>query len=147
VLWDIVFRKPVPNVFDLSIANAPAAGVFPCLLHNPSQDYHHLKDRRADIQASGYQGLRAPSTRFVGPGNMVVLFDDQSKSLHTITRYEIEFRLIMPGPLPRPPFTSHITDELDYLAGEVRIVAPVAPAALPPALLRFAAWTVIPFNH
>jgi hypothetical protein len=79
VLWEVVLRNPVTNVFDLSIGNAPAAGAFPCLLLNPSQDYHHLKDRRADIQAAGYRGLRAPSTRVVGTGNMVVLFEDQSK--------------------------------------------------------------------
>jgi RES domain len=147
VLWDVVLRNPVTNVFDLSIANAPAAGVFPCLMLNPSQDYHHLKDRRADMQASGYRGLRAPATRVVGGGNMVVLFDDQSKNLHAITPYEVEFRLITPGAPPRAPFASHVTNLLDYLAGELRVVAPLAPAALPPALLPFAAWTVVPFNH
>jgi hypothetical protein len=38
-------------------------------------------------------------------------------------------------------FASHVTDLLDYLAGEVRVVAP------PPALSAFAAWTAVPFNH
>jgi hypothetical protein len=147
VLWDVVLRSPVPNVFDLSIANSPAAGVFPCLVLNPSQDYHHLKDRRADIQAAGYRGLRAPSARVVGGGNMVVLFDDQSKNLQSITPYEVEFRLITPGPSPRTPFASHVTDLLDYLAGEVRVLAPPAPTVLPPALIPFAAWTVVPLNH
>ncbi len=85
VLWEVVLRNTVANVFDLSVANAPAAGVFPCLLLNPSQDYYYLKDRRADIQASGYKGLRAPSTRVLGAGNMFVLFDDQSKNLQAIT--------------------------------------------------------------
>ena len=36
VLWDVVLRNPVTNVFDLSIANAPAAGVFPCLMLSPA---------------------------------------------------------------------------------------------------------------
>jgi hypothetical protein len=147
VLWDVVFRNPVPNVFDLSMANAPAAGACPCLVLNPSQDYHHLKDRRADVQAAGYRGLRAPSTRVVGGGNMVVLFDDQSKNVLTIAPYEVEFRLVTPGPPPRAPFASHVTDLLDYLAGEVRVVTPPGPAALPAALVPFAAWTLIPFNH
>jgi len=79
---------------------------------------------------------------------MVVLFDDQSKNLQSITPYEVEFRLITTGHLPpRVPFASHVTDLLDYLAGEVRVVAPPAPAVLPPALVPFAAWTVVPFNH
>ena len=147
VLWDIVLRNPVANVCDVSVVNAPAAGVFPCLLLNPSQDYHHLKDRRADIQASGYRGLRAPATRVVGVGNMVVLFDDQSKNLQSITPYEIELRLIRPGHPPPVPFVSHAADELEYLAGEVRIISPPAPAVLPPALAAFAAWTIIPFHH
>jgi hypothetical protein len=147
VLWCVVLRNPITNVFDLSIANAPAAGASPCLVLNPSQDYHHLNDRRADIQAAGYQGIRAPSTRVVGGGNMVALFDDQSKNLHSITPYEVEFRLITPGPPPRVPFASHATDLLDYLAGEVRIIAPPAPAALPPVLIPFAAWTVVPSSR
>src|SRR5581483_9944387 len=137
VLWDAVLRNPVANVLDLSVANAPAAGVFPSLLLNPSQDYHHLKDRRADIQASGYRGLRAPSTRVHGVGNMVVLFDDQSKNLQTITPYEIEFRLLRPGHPPAVPFASHTTDSLDYLAGEVRILPLLVAAVLPPALATF----------
>jgi hypothetical protein len=147
VLWDVELRSAVPNVFDLSVVNAPAASVFPCLLLNPSQDYRHLKDRRAAIQAALYQGLRAPSTRVVGSGNMVVLFGDQSKNVRTITPYEVEFRLIVPGPAPRVPIASHATDELDYLAGEVRILPPSPPAALPAALAPFAAWTVVTFNH
>jgi hypothetical protein len=114
---------------------------------NPSQDYHHLKDRRADIQAAGYRGLRAPATRVVGGGNMVVLFDDQSKNVQAITPYEVEFRLLVPGPPPRTPLTSHVTDQLDYLAGEIRVTAPPAPATLPPVLVPFVGWTLVPINH
>ena len=102
VLWDVVFRTAVANVFDLSMANAPSAGVFPCLLMNPSQDYRHLKDRRAAIQAAGYRDLQAPSTRSSTPGNMVVLFDDQSKNIASITPYGVEFRLITPRVCPSP---------------------------------------------
>jgi hypothetical protein len=129
------------------VANAPAAGVFPCLLLNPSQDYLHLKDRRAAIQSAGYNGLRAPSTRVVGTGNLVVLFDDQSKNVRTIAPYEVQFRLIRPGHPPAVPFASHTTDPLDHRAGEVRVLAPPPPATLPAALSPFAAWTVVPFNH
>jgi hypothetical protein len=38
-------------------------------------------------------------------------------------------------------FASHVTDLLDDLAGEVRVVAPS------PALSAFAAWTAVLFNH
>jgi hypothetical protein len=147
VLWDVVLRSPVLNVLDLTVANAPAAGVFPCLLLNPSQDYRHLKDQRAAIQATGYSGLRAPSTRVVGTGNMVVLFDDQSRNVRAITPYEVEFRLLQPGPPPLLPFASHATDRLEYLAGQVRVLPPPAPAVLPAALAPFCAWTVVRFNH
>lgn len=147
VLWDVTFRGPVANVFDLSVANAPAAGVFPCLLLNPSQDYRLLKDRRAAIQTAGYNGLRAPSTRDVGGGAMTVLFDDQSRNVMRITPYEVEFRLITPARRPTVAFASHATDQLDYLAGEVRVIAPAPPAALPAPLRAFSAWTLVPFKH
>jgi hypothetical protein len=147
MLWDVTFKAAVANVFDLSVANAPAGGVFPSLLLNPSQDYHHLKDRRAAIQAAGYNGLRAPSTRVVGGGTMPVLFDDQSKNLRQINPYEVEFRLIKPARCPTSAFASHATDLLDYVAGEVRVVAPAPPAALPASLRAFSTWTLVPFNH
>jgi len=54
VLWDVVLRNSVADVFDLTVASAPTAGVFPCLLLNPSQDYWHLKD--------GGQIFRHPAT-------------------------------------------------------------------------------------
>ena len=143
VLWDVVLRSPVANVFDLQVANAAAASVFPCLMLNPAQDYWHLKDRRADIQASGYRGLRAPSTRVTAPGNMVVLFDDQSGNVATITPYDFEFRLLTPA---GSAFASHATDQLNYLAGEVRVLTTGA-VPLPPALSAYAAWSVVAFNH
>jgi hypothetical protein len=147
VLWDIVLKNPVANVFNLSVANAPAAGVFPCLLLNPSQDYRHLKERRAAIQAAGYRDLRAPSTRVIGTGSTVVLFDDQRRNVQATTPYEVEFRLIAPGHSPTVPFASHVTDQLDYLAGEIRIIPPSPPTALPAALAPFSAWTLVSFNH
>ncbi len=143
VLWDVVLRNPVANVFDLTPANAPAAGVYPSLMLNPSQDYWHLKDRRAEIQASGYTGLRAPSTRTTTAGNMVVLFDDQSGNVASITPYEVEFRLLTPA---GAPFASHATDPFDYIAGEV-CVLPRGPAPLPPPLMAYGAWSRVQFNH
>jgi RES domain len=38
VPWEIVFKTAIPNVFELSPANAPAMQVFPALIVNPSQD-------------------------------------------------------------------------------------------------------------
>jgi hypothetical protein len=55
----VVFPNPVPNAFDLAVANASAAGVFPCLMLNPPQDYHHLKGRRADIQPARWKANEA----------------------------------------------------------------------------------------
>jgi hypothetical protein len=143
VPWDVVLRQAVGNVFDLSVANAPAAGAFPCLLLTPSQDYLHLKDRRADVQASGSNGLRAPSTWAPAPGHVVVLFDDQSGNVASITPYDVEFRLLTPA---RARFTSHATDPLDYLVGEVRVLSTgVVPGST--ALRGFGAWCEVSFNH
>jgi hypothetical protein len=147
ILWEVIFKSAIANVFDLSVAKAPSAGVYPCLLLNPSQDYRHLKDRRAAIQSAGYDGLRAPSTRVLGSGNMIVLFDDQSKNVKTITPYEVEFRLIQPGHPPAIGFASHATDKLDHVAGEVRVLSPSTPGALPAALGPYSSWTIVRFNH
>jgi hypothetical protein len=144
ILWDVVLRAPVADVFDLSVANAPAAGVFPCLMLNPSQDYLHLKDRRAAIQSAGYLGLRAPSARAAIPGNLVVLFDDQSGNMASMTPYEVEFRMVTPAGVP---FASHAADQLDYLAGEIRVIPPHGAAAPPAAIAASSAWQRVQFNH
>lgn len=141
VLWAVEFRRPVPDVFDLGVANAPAAGAFPALMLNPSQDYHHLKDRRAHLQSMGYRGLRAPSSRVRGVGHMAVLFDDQSRNVAVVTPYDLDLRLVTPP--PAVPFVSHAADRLDFEAAEVRVTG----AALPPELLPYAAWTRVEFNH
>ena len=111
---------------------------------NPSQDYRHLKDRRAAIQAASYRGLQAPSTRSSTPGNMVVLFDDQSKNVASITPYGVEFRLITPAGVP---FASHATDQLDYLAGEVRVVTSPGAAPLPATIAGLSTWQRVDFDH
>lgn len=145
VLWVVALRRPVSDVFQLSLANAPAAGVIPSLMLNPSQDYQHLKARRAHLQAQGYKGLRAPSSRVRGVGHMVVLFDDLSRNVASITPYLLDIRLLTAGAAPTP-FTNHATDLLDFEAGEVRL-APTTGGTLPPALAPYAAWTRLEFNH
>jgi hypothetical protein len=146
VLWEVMFQNPVPDVFELSLANASAVGVFPSLLLNPSQDYHHLKDRRAAIEHNGYKGLRAPSSRAWGPGHMVVLFEDQSKNVQRITPFEVAFRLITSGPSPSP-FTNHAADLLDFTAGEVQLT-PHPVAGNPQAGIGpYQAWAQVEFNH
>src|SRR6185312_900768 len=121
-------------------ANASAVGVFPSLMINPSQDYFHLKERRAFLQNSGYKGLRAPSSRVVGPGHMVVLFDDQSATLARVVPYVVEFRLLTAG-MPPGPFINHATQVLDFTAGEVRIIPRSRRAGLSLALGTYSSWT------
>jgi RES domain-containing protein len=145
-LWEIRLRKDIPDVFELSVANASAMNIFPSLMVNPSQDYEHLKDRRAAIQSNGYQGLRAPSSRVRGSGQLVVLFQDQSKNVQSITPYEVEFRLITSGD-PPAPFTNHAVDLLDFTAGEVRArLSPGSPGPHPTPT-AYQDWTRIEFNH
>jgi len=92
--------------------------IFPSLIVHPSQDYKHLKQRRADIQRNGYKGLRAPSSRARRGGNLIILFDDQSSHVQGIIPYEVEFRLIT---VQGAPFINHTQDLLDFTAGEVRM--------------------------
>jgi hypothetical protein len=114
------------------------------LMLNPSQDYEHLKSRRATIQSSGYRGLRAPSSRIRGTGSMIVLFDDQSHNIKSITPYDTFFRLIT-AIKPHTPFINHATEVLDFEAGEVRIT-PRAGLASPP-ISSFHTWQRVEFNH
>ena len=146
VLWEIIFERDVPDVFDLSLANASAMNSYPSLMLNPSQDYEHLKDRRAAIQSGGYQGLRAPSSRVRGSGHMVVLFQDQSKNVRGIIPHEVEFRLVTSSQ-PPAPFTNHATDLLDFTAGEVRVVLNSGISGPHPALSAYQNWTRVEFNH
>jgi hypothetical protein len=146
ILWEVVFRNDIPDVFELNTANAAAMNVFPSLMLNPSQDYHHLKDRRAAIEHNSYKGLRAPSSRVRGTGNMVVLFEDQSGNVQSITPSEVEFRLITSG-LPSVAFTNHAVDLLDFTAGEVRLVTPVATTGTRGASRPYQHWTRVEFNH
>jgi RES domain-containing protein len=146
VLWEIELKNDVTDVCELDVANASAVGVIPSLMTNPSQDYGHLKDRRAFLQHSGYKGLRAPSSRVTSPGNMVVLFNDQSGNLARIIPHEVEFRLVTAG-MPHGPFVNHATQVLDFTAGEVRMNPPSSGARLPSALKAYSSWSRVEFNH
>lgn len=116
-LWDIRLKKPVPDVCHLTQTSASAVGVFPSLMVNPSQDYEHLKDRRAFIESMGYNGIRAPSSRSTIGGEIIVLFDDQSKNVE-LAPYTVEFRLVTRPPVT--PLGNHLTELLDFSVGEVR---------------------------
>jgi hypothetical protein len=138
-LWDIRLKKPVPDVCHLTRASASAVGVFPSLMLNPSQDYEHLKDRRAFIESNGYNGIRAPSSRSTTGGEIIALFDDQSKNVD-LDPYTVEFRLVTPAAAAQ--FGNHLTELLDFTAGQVRFVGGV-----PPGIAGFANWTTLTFNH
>jgi len=141
VLWEIEFANDVNDVFDMSNPSAPSFyQVFPTLMLNPSQDYDYLKDRRSFIASQGYQGLRAPSSRDKGGGNIIALFKDQSSNVPRITPYSIEFRLITNHKLP---FNNHVTDILDFTSGQARITAGSSPK-----VGSFgSSWQSVDFNH
>jgi hypothetical protein len=138
-LWEIRLKKAVPDVCHLTVANASAIGVFPSLLVNPSQDYEHLKERRAFIESNGYNGIRTPSSRSIAGGEMIVLFEDQSKNVD-LQPYTVEFRLVT-SPVATP-FVNHLTQVLDFTAGEVRFVG-----AGPPGVAEYIQPTHVSFNH
>jgi hypothetical protein len=139
MLWDIRLKKAIPNVCHLTQASASAVGVFPSLMVNPSQDYDHLKDRRAFIESNGYNGIRAPSSRSVSSGEIIVLFDDQSKNVD-LDPNPVEFRLVTRAPVA--PFGNHLTEFLAFTVGEVRFVGGV-----PPGIAGYTNWTPLTFNH
>jgi RES domain len=140
VLWEIQFDYDLTDVFDARIPGAPSYfNIFPSLMVNPSQDYEHLKQRRADIQSNGYKGLRAPSSRSRRGGNLIILFDDQSSHIQSIIPHEVEFRLIT---VQGGPFINHAQDLLDFTVGEVRM-----PWAQPTGGAAYQNWQRVEFNH
>lgn len=87
----------------------------------------------------GVLGIQAPSSRSTTSGEMIVLFDDQSKNVD-LDPYTVEFRLVTD--VPGVPFSSHATQLLDFTAGEVRFVG-----GTPPGVAGYAHWTPVTFNH
>jgi RES domain-containing protein len=146
VLWEVELTQGVTDICELIAANASAVGIMPSLMTNPSQDYEHLKERRAFLQHTGYRGLLAPSSRVTSPGSMLVLFHDQSSNVSQIRPYEVEFRLITTGRTPGP-FINQATQLLDFTAGEVRINPGPPGATLPATLNSYSYWTRVRFNH
>ncbi len=138
-LWEITLKKAIADVCHLTQTSASAVGVFPSLMLNPSQDYEHLKQRRAFIESNSYNGIKAPSSRSVTGGEMVVLFDDQSTNANLIP-YTLEFRLLTRAPVV--PFSNHLIQVLDFTAGEVQFAG-----GKPPGLAGYAGWTTVSFNH
>ena len=115
VLWEVVLTSPVPNVADLtSFPQFTYFSMFPTLPLNPSQDYDHLKDRRAHIQSLHYDGLRVGSSRDISHGKLVVLFNDQSSNVASITPHDIKFRLTTDPTTPPHNFVNHTNQILDF---------------------------------
>jgi len=139
-LWTVSFNDPIKDVADLTKPGAlNYFFIFPSLTLNPSQDYFHLKDRRAEIESQGYSGLIVGSSRAINRGNLVVLFEDQTSNVQSIIPHEVEFRLIDEN---GDPFYNHATQLLDFTAGEVRFtgITPANGAA-------YRDWQRVNFNH
>lgn len=135
VLWEMVFSKTIPDIFDMSQPGALSSFViFPSLLYNPSQDYKHLKEKRESIQFAGYRGLRAPSSRNINGGYMVVSFEDLSSNISTITPHPLDLRLIT---LSGTPFINHLSDIIDFTAAEARIKSSHCPTGGGPFFNRW----------
>jgi RES domain len=139
VLWEITFKNDISDVAQVDFTTAGHFQAFPCMLTNPSQDYEHLKKVRAGIQAGGYAGLRAPSSRDTAGRHMVVLFSDQRRNVSTITPHVVDCRLVQPR--GAGPFTNHSSQELDYRSAEVEF-AGTCPSSWP-----HNSWQRIQFNH
>jgi len=140
VLWEMEFKDDVTDLADLT-RFANAFGIFPALMLNPSQDYLHLKEARARIQGAGYAGLVAPSARSAAGGMMTVIFGDQSKNVAVIRPHPMQSRLICTGS-PTKPFANHVTDSLDFTAGEVFF--PHSPTI---SGIKRSGWFRVKFNH
>jgi RES domain-containing protein len=140
ILWEIQFDHDLTDLFDACISTAPNYfNIIPSLMVNPSQDYAHLKQKRAEIQSNGYQGMRVPSSRATINGNLIILFNDQSTHVENITPHEVEFRLITQN---GRPFINHTTELLDFTSGEVRM-----PYTRPSGTHTYQNWQKVNFNH
>jgi hypothetical protein len=125
VLWEVTFKRDIAKVVDLGNLKAHEYFKIPPFLNlNPSQDFDMLKRKRAEIQAKGYEGIRVPSSRAKKHGNLIVLFDDQSKNVDCIIPYRILIRLVT---RERKPFAD-IQEFLDSNAGDVKILNSPTPA-------------------
>ena len=72
-------------------------------------------------------------------GELVVLFDDQSKNVD-LDPYTVELRLVTRAPVV--PFINHLTEVLDFTSGEMQFVG-----GTPAGLVGYAGWTRVSFNH
>jgi len=143
VLWEIEFKEDVGEILDLDEQESLATfQIFQSLILNPSQDYEHLKHRRALIQETrDYKGLRAPSSRSTTDGHMMVLFESQVENVLTIVPHDVEVRLICED---GKTFRNPNYDRLDYRAGEVRIIPNPLFTAIGSAFHTFKR---LEFNH
>ncbi|ETW97438.1 MAG: hypothetical protein ETSY2_44645 [Candidatus Entotheonella gemina] len=140
VLWRIELQHDVPDIADLNTASAGYFGVFPLMLTNPSQDYWHLKQRRAHIQSQGYAGIRAPSSRSTTGGHIIALFQSQSGNVASIEPVEMEVRLIQPS---GAVFSNHVTESLDFEACEVQATS----NPLPSWVSAYSNWNPLRLHH
>jgi RES domain-containing protein len=139
VLWQVEFQHDVQDVFELTAATAGYFGVFPAMMNNPSQDYLHLKEKRAIIQTNNYNGIWAPSSRSRQGGRILALFHDQSANVAQINPVEVELRLVQPH---GGAFNNHASQALDFEACEVRATHP-----LPQWAQAFGNWKRVDFHH
>jgi len=103
ILWCMKLKYPIGNIAVINNSTATSFGIYPTFTISPSHDYLHSGAVRDVIQNKGYKGLIAPSSRDVNNnsisinntnmGNIVVLFEDQSKNISSIEPYRIAFKL------------------------------------------------------
>jgi hypothetical protein len=142
ILWEIGFQRDISAVFDMTQPGASSSRlVYRAFISSPYHDYWHLCQRRAEIEAAGYEGIRVTSARDSSGGNIIVLFNDQSGNVSTITPYELDFRLLTPL---GTPFRDIINHELDFGRADVSMLS--SSAALPTWAKSLSGKTLT-FNH
>lgn len=143
ILWEIELQRDIQGLFDMNQPGASSSRfVYRAFISSPYHDYWHLCQRRAEIEAAGYEGIYVTSARDPTGGNIIVLFNDQSGNVSSITPYELELQLLTSvGTL----FNDAINHDLDFGRAHVSITSSTAP--LPSWATSLIGGKILSFNH